>query len=155
VRESFFKLLSHLLVGFRMPGARHQFAPPMAMKQPIDGTVIDGMPYTLFKRAPDQPHRRDLPALGLCEKRSEEFLLFFERQILPPPPSLTFRFNRCDAETIVTGDHRMNGRFGHATVPSNLFSGSWLNQSVVDNEPALPRHRTRISSHPLLHFIKR
>jgi len=79
----------------------------MAMKQPIDGTVIDGMPYTFFKRAPDQPHRRDLPALGLCEKRSEEVLLFFERQILPPP-SLTFRFNRCDAETSVSGDHRMN-----------------------------------------------
>jgi len=69
VRESFFKLLSHLLVGFRMPGARHQFAPPMAMQQPIDGTVIDGMPDTLFKRAPDLPYRRDLPALGLCEKR--------------------------------------------------------------------------------------
>jgi hypothetical protein len=132
VWESFFKLLLHLFVCFRMPGARHQFAPPMAMKQPIDRTVIDGMPDTLFKRAPDLPYRRDLPALGLCEKRSEEFLLFFERQILPSPPSLTFRFNCSNAETIVAGDHRMNGRFGYATVPSNLFSGPWLNQGVVD-----------------------
>lgn len=89
-------------------------------------TVIDGVPDALGVSLPDLPHRRDLPTLGLGKKRSEEFLLFFECQVVPSPPSLTSRFNRCDAEAIVAGDHRMNGRFGYATVPSNLFSGSWL-----------------------------
>ena len=46
----------------------------------------------------------------------------------------------------------MNGCFGHATVPSNLFSGSWLDQGVVDNQPALPRHRALIGSHSMFHF---
>jgi hypothetical protein len=135
-----------------MPGARHQFAPAVAMKQPIHRTVIDVVPDALGVSLPDLPHRRDLPRFGLREKRSEEALLFFERQILTSPPSLTFRFNRCDAETIVAGDHRMNGCFGHATVPSNLFSGSWLDQGVVDNQPALPRHRALIGSHSMFHF---
>lgn len=135
-----------------LPGARHQFAPAVAMKQPIHRTVIDVVPDALGVSLPDLPHRRDLPRFGLREKRSEEVLLFFERQILTSPPSLTFRFNRCDAETIVAGDHRKNGCFGHATVPNNLFSGSWLDQGVVDNQLALPRHRALIGSHSMFHF---
>jgi hypothetical protein len=53
---------------------------------------------------------------------------------------------------VVAGDYRMNGRFGHATVQRNLPSGPWLDQGVVDNEPALPRHRAGIGPHPVFHF---
>jgi hypothetical protein len=73
----------------------------MTMKQPIDGTVIDGVSDALFKRSPDLPHRRDLPTLGLRKKGSEEFLLFFQREVLPSSPPLPWRFNRRDAETVV------------------------------------------------------
>jgi len=138
-----------------MPGARHQFAPPMTMQQPIDRTVIDGVPDALFKRAPDLLHRRDLPALSLGKKRSEEFLLFFQGKILPSSASLTWCFNRCNAETIVAGDYRMNGCFGDATVPRNLCGRPWLDEGIVDNEPALSPVGARISSHPVFHLCKR
>jgi hypothetical protein len=49
----------------------------MTMQQPIDGAVIDGMSDALFKRVPDLLYRRNLPTLGLREKRGEKFLLFF------------------------------------------------------------------------------
>ena len=44
---------------------------------------------------------------------------------------------------------------GHATVPSNLSCWSWLDQRIVDNQPALPPVRARTGPHPLLHFCKR
>jgi hypothetical protein len=109
-----------------MPGARHQFAPSMTMQQPIDRTVIDGVPDVLFKRAPDLFHRCDLPTLGLCKKRSEEFLLFFQGQIVPSSASLARCFNRCNAETIVAGDDRMNRRLGDSTMPCNFCGRPWL-----------------------------
>ncbi len=109
----------------------------MTMKQPIDRTVIDGVPDALFKSAPNVLHRRDLPTRGLGKKRSEEFLLFFQGQIVPSSASLAWRFNRRNAEPVVAGDHRMDGRFGYATVPSNLCCGSWLDQGVVDNQRAI------------------
>ena len=82
------------------------------MKQPIHRTVIDGVSNALFKRAPDLPHRRDLPTLSLREKGGEEFLRFFQSEILPSPPSFSRRFNGRNAEAIVAGDHRMDGRAG-------------------------------------------
>jgi hypothetical protein len=73
------------------------------MKQPINRTVIDFVPDALGVSLPDLPHRSDLPTLGLREKRSEEFLLFFQREILPSPPPFSWRFNRRDAETAGSG----------------------------------------------------
>ncbi len=32
----------------------------------------------------------------------------------------------------------MNGRFGHPTVPRNLRCAPWLDQGIVDDQPALP-----------------
>jgi hypothetical protein len=94
----------------------------MAMKQPIDRTVINGVSDTLFKSLPDLPHRRDLPTFGLRKKRSEEYLLFFQGEILPSSSSFAWRFNHRDAGTIVARDHRMNGGLGHATVSRNSLS---------------------------------
>jgi hypothetical protein len=91
----------------------------MPVEQAIDSAVIDTVPDALFKSSPDLPDRGDLPTLGLRKKGSEEFLLFFYRQILPSPATLARRFNRRNAETIVAGDYRMNGRFGHPTVPQS------------------------------------
>jgi len=127
----------------------------MTMQQPIDRTVIDGVPDALFKRAPDLLHRRDLPALGLRKKRGEEFLLFFQGEIVPSSASLAWRFNRRDAEAVVTRDHRMNGRFRHTTVPRNLFCGPWLDQGIVDDQPTLSPVSVRIGLHSVFHFCKR
>jgi hypothetical protein len=138
-----------------MPGTRRQFAPTVAMQQPIDGTVIDFMPDALLKGVPDLAHRCDLPTLGLHQKRGQELLLFFRRKILPSSASLSWGVNCCDAETVVTRDDCMNGCFGNSAVPCDLQSCPWLDQGIVDNEPALPPVRARIGPHPLLHFCKR
>jgi hypothetical protein len=126
----------------------------MTMQQPIDRTVIDGVPDVLFKRLPDLLHRRDLPTLGLRKKGSEEFFFFFQGKILPPSASLAWCFNRRNAETIVTGDDRVNCCFGHATVPSDFLCLSRFDQGIVDNEPALPLASAGIGLHPVFHFCQ-
>jgi hypothetical protein len=83
-----------LQISFRVLGTRHQFAPAMAMKQTINGTVIHFVSDALFKGVPDLPYRRDLPTLGLREKGGQEFLFFFQSEILPSPPSFSWRFTQ-------------------------------------------------------------
>src|SRR5947209_154300 len=148
----FFKLFVRLVIAFRVPRARHHLAPAMTMKQPINGAVIDFVSNVLFKGAPGLPYRRDLPTLGLHKKRGQELLFFCQGEILPPSTTLAWRFNRCNAEAVVAGDYRMNSCFGNSTVPGNLRSCPWLDQGLVDNEPALPRHRAGIGPHPVFHF---
>jgi hypothetical protein len=125
------------------------------MKQPIDGAVIDFVSNVFLKSVPDLPHRRDLPALSLRKKGGEKFLLFFQRHILPSPPPCSCGFNRRDAETIVAGDHIMDGRFGHTAVPRDLLCLSRFNQGIVDNEPALPAKGVWVGPHPVFYFCQR
>lgn len=137
-----------------MPGTRHHLAPAMPIEQAIDGAVIDTVPDALFKCLPDLPDRRDLPTFGLGQKGSKEFFLFFLGEILSSSASLAWRFNCRDAETIVTGDDRMNRCFGHAAVPRNLLCLSRLNQRIVNNQPALPTKGAGVIPHPVFHFCQ-
>ena len=118
--EKFFKPLLRLGISLGVPGTWHQFTLAVTVEQTIDSTVIDFVANVFLKRLPYLRDRRDFPTLGLREKRSEEFLLFFQREILPSPPPFSWRFNRRNDETVVVGDYRMNGRFGYPTVPRNL-----------------------------------
>ena len=68
--------------------------------------------------------------------------------------SLAWRFSRHDAEAVVAGDYRMNSCFGNPTVPCNLRSRPWLDEGIVDNEPALPPVGAGVGSHPVLDFCK-
>ncbi len=133
---------------------RHHFSPTVAMKQPIDGAVIDFVSNSFLKSLPDLPHRRDLPALRLRKKWGQEFLFFFQGEILSPSASLAGRFNRHDAETVVAGDYCMSSCCGHSTVPCNLRSRPRLDQGIVDNEPTLPPVGAGIGPHPVFHFCQ-
>jgi hypothetical protein len=75
----------------------------MTMQQPIDGTVIQGVPDALDVSSPDLSHRRNLCALYLYKKRIQDFPLFFQGEILPSSASLAWRFNHRDTETAGSG----------------------------------------------------
>ncbi len=48
----------------------------------------------------------------------------------------------------------MHRRFGHSTMFGDLFRFTWINQGVLDNEPALSAPSTWIVLQPAFHFLK-
>jgi hypothetical protein len=81
--------------------ARHEFAPAVTIQQAIDRAVIDLVFDLFLKGTLDLSHDSDLSTLSLSEKRGEERLLFFPREILMPTPSFAWRFDGCRSQTIV------------------------------------------------------
>jgi hypothetical protein len=65
-----------------MFGTRHQFAPAVTVKKPIDRAVIDRVSDFFLKGVLDLSHGSDLSALSLHKERCEELLLFLPREIL-------------------------------------------------------------------------
>src|SRR5215472_9096579 len=113
-----------------MPGTGHHLAPAVAMQQPVNGTVIDCVPDALFNARQISPLSRS-PHAQLARKTGQEFLLFFQREILSSSATFARRFNSCETKPVVTRDDCMNRCFGHSTVPRKHICGPWLDQRIV------------------------
>jgi hypothetical protein len=76
-----------------MPGTRHQFAPTVTVKKPINRAVIDFVSDAFLKGVLDLGHSGNFSALSWREERSKELLLFLPREILMTTASLAWCFH--------------------------------------------------------------
>ena len=136
-----------------MDGAWGQFAPPMPVEQPADGRFVHLLAHPCFKRLLDLCRRGDGSGLRLGKKEGEELLLLLQRQILMAPSPFARRFHRRHPAPVVGRDELMDGLGGHSTVLGNLLSVAWVNERLIDDEPALPAVGTRIMFPTLGHFF--
>lgn len=139
---TFFKLLLCLLIGLWVPGARHEFPPTVTSEETIDRAVIDLVPHLSFKSSLDFPCRRNASLLSLIEKGREKGSFFFQVQIVTTTTSFTWGLNRADSQPIVGGNHMVNHGNRGPGMPGDLRRFSWIDQRIVDNEPALADPRT-------------
>jgi hypothetical protein len=93
-------------------------------------------------RAFDFARRGHFPALGSREKGSQECLLFFPGHRLTATTPFASGLDRHHCQAIVAGNHSVYHRHGGAGVFGNLCCFAWLDQRILDNEPALSAPRT-------------
>jgi hypothetical protein len=108
----------------------------MTMEKTIDGALIDLVPNFVFKGSLDFPGCRYFALLSLTEKGREKGSLFFQAQVLATATSLAWSLHCADSQPIVTGNHLVNHGNRRPGMCGDLGRFSWIDQRVVDNEPA-------------------
>src|SRR5947207_1400237 len=131
------------------------FAPPMPFEQPRDRTFVDLVAYLSFKSAFDFIGRGNFSALRSREKGCQERLLFFPGHRLTTAPSFAWSLDRHHSQAIVAGNHPVNHRHRGAGMFGNLCRFSWLDQRIIENEPALSAQWMRVELQSRFEFFCR
>jgi hypothetical protein len=109
----------------------------MPLEQPRDGTFVHRVADLDFKGPFNFLGRGNFPALGSCEKGSQERLLFLPAHRLTTATAFAWGFDCRHPQAIVAGNYPVNHRHRGASMFGNLGRFSGLDQRIIDNEPAL------------------
>ncbi|MFL5660183.1 MAG: hypothetical protein ACJ8BW_02405 [Ktedonobacteraceae bacterium] len=80
-------------------------------------------------------------------------MLFFPAHILAASTSFAWGLDRSDSQAIVASNHLVNHGDGSASMFGNVCRFSWLNQRIIDDEPALSTPRTWVQFQSRFEFF--
>ena len=81
----------------------------MSVQQTIDATVIDQVPYSLFKGLMDLDCRRSLALGRTSHERLEEGTFLFQREVLVTSPTFPRGLDGSYSPSVVGGNHPVDG----------------------------------------------
>ena len=108
----------------------------MALKQPIDGTVINSVPDMLFKREMNQLDGNNVALGGTFQKWREKDGFFVLGEVCVPSTARTDRFEALRAKALIERADFRDKRTRNAELSGNGLGWSWLKHSGVNDQPA-------------------
>ena len=105
----------------------------MALKQPIDGTVINSVPDMLFKREMNQLDGHNVALGGTFQKWGEKGDFLVLGELCVPSTARTAGFEALWAEARIERADFRDKRTRNAELSGNGLSRSWLKHSGVND----------------------
>src|SRR5215217_3528325 len=126
----------------------------MALKQPINGALINGVADVLFKCVMNHFGGDNIAVCRTFQKRREKGGFFIGGEIRISPAAGANRFEARWAESLIKGGDFRNKRAGNTELGGNGLGRSWLKHGGVNDQPTVTQPDRWGGMHLLFHLFK-